>query len=269
MSGPDDLGRHLGSLAPIAAAGRRAAVITDFDGTLAAIVEDPGAARPVPGAREALARAASVFGTVAVVSGRPLSFLARHLGDIEGVVLVGIYGLERWVDGSPVEVPAADPWRPVVSVAADRLAAVAPDGVEVERKGLAVTVHWRRRPDQAARMAEAIAVEGERSGLVSHPGRATLELRPPIDVDKGTVVGELVAGAGAACFFGDDLGDLPAFAALDRVAQQEGIPVAKVVAADAECPPEVVALADVLVDGPAGAVRALDGMAAAAAAPAG
>ncbi len=39
----------------------------------------------------------------------------------------------------------------------------------------------------------------------------SVELRPPVKTDKGTVVDELASGLGAACFFGDDLGDLPAF----------------------------------------------------------
>lgn len=267
MTAPGPLGGRLVALAPIAAAGHRAVVVTDFDGTLAAIVGDPAAARPVPGARAALARAVGEFGTVAVVSGRPLAFLAGHFGDVGGLVLVGLYGLERRIGDRLVQAEAAIPWRPVVAGAADRLASGAPAGIEIERKGLTVTVHWRRLPAGAAWAAQAVEDEAARTGLVAHPGRATLELRPPLAVDKGTVVEELASWAQAACFFGDDMGDLPAFAALDRLAGERGVAVAKVVAADDECPPEVVVQADVVVEGPAGAVRALEELSAAAAGP--
>ena len=49
----------------------QALIATDFDGTLAPIVADPRAARPLPGAVPALRRLARVVGTVAVITGRP------------------------------------------------------------------------------------------------------------------------------------------------------------------------------------------------------
>ena len=41
-----------------------------------------------------------------------------------------------------------------------------------------------------------------------------IELRPPIDVDKGDAANALIAGFDVAAFVGDDTGDLPAFAEL-------------------------------------------------------
>ena len=49
----------------------QALLATDFDGTLAPIVADPRAARPLPGAVPALRRLARAVGTVAVITGRP------------------------------------------------------------------------------------------------------------------------------------------------------------------------------------------------------
>ena len=48
----------------------------DFDGTLAAIVPDPRDAVPLPGVPELLADLATEFALVAVISGRPTSFLS-------------------------------------------------------------------------------------------------------------------------------------------------------------------------------------------------
>ena len=141
-----------------------------------------------------------------------------------------------------------------------RAAREAPEGARVEAKGLTVTLHWRERPD-AEPWARRFA-DGERagSGLVAQPGRMALELRPPIDVDKGTVVRRLAPGHEAVAVFGDDLGDLPAFAALDALAGEaaSGVRrVVKVAAVDGEAPPEVAAAADVVVAGPAGALDLL------------
>ena len=58
-------------LQPLAAEPDRSALFLDFDGTLAAIVEDPTAARPLPGVPALLAALAPRFALVAVISGRP------------------------------------------------------------------------------------------------------------------------------------------------------------------------------------------------------
>jgi trehalose 6-phosphate phosphatase len=85
----------------------------------------------------------------------------------------------------------------------------------------------------------------------------SLELRPPVHVDKGTVVADLIRDRGAACFIGDDFGDLPAFDALDRHAAETGEPVVRVGVRSQEAPAELIERADVLVDGPTGAVEFL------------
>ncbi|HXY28051.1 MAG TPA: hypothetical protein VEH82_07190, partial [Acidimicrobiales bacterium] len=109
-------------------------------------------------------------------------------------------------------------------------------------------------------------------GLAVHPGRAERELRPPVHVDKGTVVRALVAEYDArpgveplrhAAAFGDDMGDLPAFAALDELRASAGgqLEVVKVAAVDPESPAEVAARADVTVEGATGAVALLRALA--------
>ena len=251
--------------APFLADRAGSAVLSDFDGTLAAIVADPATARPLPGAREALTDLGRQFATVAVISGRPASFLVDQLGGIAGVRLVGSYGAE-WAgaDGFITTDPTVDRWRSVVAEVAARLAADAPAGALVENKALSLTLHWRRAPEAERWIANAAAVESERSGLVVHEGRQSVELRPPVPIDKGSVVEQLARGARCACYLGDDVGDLPGFAALDRLATGAGTTAVKVAAVDQECPPEVAASADVIVEGPPGALRLLQWLAQAA-----
>ena len=82
------------------------------------------------------------------------------------------------------------------------------------------------------------------------------ELVPPIPINKGKVVGDLAEGLEAVCFFGDDVGDLPAFEALD-ILRTQGVHALKVVARSAEAPSKLLDAGDVVVDGPVGALEVL------------
>lgn len=249
--------RLLDLLAPLLTSPRDTAILTDFDGTLATIADDPATVSPLTGAVEVLARLAVAFGRVAVVSGRPVSFLIDRLGAASDVVFVGLYGLERSVAGTVVAESAAEPWRSTVELVTDRLTAMAPDGTWIEGKGLTVTAHWRTAPTRGSELLAAVEAEAERTGLIPHLGRMNVELRPPVAVDKGSAVTGLVQGRRAACYLGDDLGDIPAFAALDRWAALDGNTALTVAAVDAETSDLVANAANVTVEGPLGALGVL------------
>ena len=235
---------------------RRAAVITDFDGTLAPIVDDPKQSRAIEGTERLLDDLADEYGCVAVVSGRPLQFLRERLGCGPKVRLRGIYGLESSREGETTEDSEAEKWREAVAGVAARADAAAPPGVAVERKGLSVTIHYRTAPDAAPWAEDWTAAQADATGLLRHPGRMSWELIPPVPVDKGTTVLDLGADYDAVCFIGDDRGDLPAFQALDELARR-GAYVLKVVVESAEVPAELLLEADVTVHGPPGAVDLL------------
>lgn len=252
------------ALAPLLAHPASTAVLTDFDGTLSPIVTDPYTARPLDGVVEVMTSLAEEFGEVAVISGRSVAFLEEHLALPEAtdrdhqVRLVGLYGLEESLgDGQVVVEPAAVGWRQVVDAAVARFRQDAPGGVLVEPKGLAVTVHWRQAPEAEGWAAGAVAAEVGRSGLEAHPGRLSIELRPPLGVDKGSVVHRLAASSTAACYFGDDLGDLPAFGALADLAAAGGMATVALAVVDEESDRRVAAAADVVLAGPARALEAL------------
>jgi trehalose 6-phosphate phosphatase len=245
----------------------QALIATDFDGTLSPIVADPRAARAHPGAVPALRRLARAVGTLAVITGRPAAEAVAYggLDAVPGLIVLGHYGWQRWQDGelagpdSPAAVQAARQLMPEVLSQAG-----AADGTWVEDKGHALAVHTRRTgdPDAALRSLRApLADLAERLGLAAEPGRMVIELRPP-GVDKGTALTGLAAerGAGAVLFCGDDLGDLPAFAAV-RALRAEGIPGCTVAGASPESLP-VAAEADLVVEGPEGIVALLAAIAA-------
>ena len=225
-----------------------AAVVLDFDGTLAPIVADPASARPLVGVTEVLARLSARLGLVGIVSGRPVDFLAPLLP--EGLVISGLYGLEVVKDGHRSDRAGAGAWREVVADVVRSSADRGPEGMVVESKGLSLTLHYRTHPEIAADVAAWARQQGARSGLEVRPAKMSVELHPPIAADKGTAVEELVEGLAAVCFVGDDRGDLPAYDALDRFAAR-GVHVLRVAVASDEAPDELIDRADLVVEGPA------------------
>ena len=99
----------LEDLRALARPGADGLLALDYDGTLAPIVDDPAAAVPLEGVPELLDELAGRVEEVAAISGRPLSFLTRHLPS--SLTLVGLYGLETLRGGEVVDHPSAGVWR--------------------------------------------------------------------------------------------------------------------------------------------------------------
>jgi trehalose 6-phosphate phosphatase len=251
MSAPLDPGE-------VAARAGETALCLDFDGTLAPIVPDPEDASPLPGVPELLARLARRFAAVALVSGRPARWLAERV-PAAGVRYLGLYGAEELLDEQLRVDPDAAARRPAVQAARDQLAserAVLDSGAYLEYKDLSVVVHLRRVP-QPERWSEPVAAAvrqvAERHGLEVLPGRMVWELRPPTGRDKGTAVRQVLASSGASALVvaGDDVGDLAAFRAAEELAAEGGSAL-RVAVRSAEAPAELLATADLVVDGPEG-----------------
>jgi trehalose 6-phosphate phosphatase len=248
----------------LAAAPSEALLVLDFDGTLAPIVADPGAARPHPGVFAPLRRLADRLGRVAVLSGRPAA-LAAHLLNadtdpaLSRLVVLGHYGLERWSFDGGVVGDADDASRRAVDAVRgllpDLLARIgAPAGVTIEDKRVALAVHVRGTPDPASALAllrSPLAAVAREHGLRLEPGRLVLELRSS-GVDKGAALEALARerSVSSIIYAGDDLGDLAAFDAVGRL-RATGIPGLLVCSGSDEV--SVLAeRADLVVEGPAG-----------------
>lgn len=233
--------------AAIAARAPRAGVFLDLDGTLAPIVPRPELSEVLPGIPEVLARLARRLDAVAVVSGRP-SDQVRGLLDVEGVEIVGTHGLE--------EV------RPMAEEILDEIRAVAAAvGAWVEPKGAAAAVHFRALEDpEAAETASSgrLAVIAATYDLEVVPGKRILELTPAGRPRKGGAVERIATDRelAAALFAGDDVGDLDAFAGLDRL-RTRGLWTCGVAAGGRETPAEVLAAADLVLEGPSGVAALL------------
>lgn len=266
-------------------------VVTDFDGTLSAIVSDPNRARIEPAARAALRRLSRIGqdrpGRVllAVLSGRPVVDVAARVR-VGGVLYVGNHGLEwgRLKPGNSAEhLVVSAPYRGAALAPARRAlgARVAarlgnPEWLVVEEKGPALAFHYRMaaNPGQARRsMLEAIsAAEREIGGsaLDRLEGRRVIELRPRDAAGKGASVKQMLAGGltigprpASAFILGDDRTDADAFrtvrAARDHGQLRKALIVC--VSGGQETLPEVTEAADVLVSGPRQAARLLSTLA--------
>lgn len=237
----------------------------DFDGTLAPIVPDPDAARAHPDVPPALARLAPRLGRVAVITGRPAEVAVEYasLADIDRLVVLGHYGLERWEGGRLI----APPDDPAIAAARTRvprlLAELGVADAYVEDKGRAIAVHVRRTADPLATfdlVAPRLRSLAGELGLAVEPGRMVFELRPA-GGDKGDALRSLVAEQppSAVVFIGDDLGDLPAFAAVEAL-RGDGLPGLLVCSGSTEVT-EVAERADLVVDGPSGVAGLLQALA--------
>ncbi len=249
-------GDHVERLSARAAAG---GVFTDFDGVLAPIVEVPDEATPVEGAVEALAHLLRRWARVGVVSGRPVNFLARHVPDPR-VDLHGLYGLEYRRSGRLGHHPNAGAWRETVADVAELARRKIADGVRVEDKAVSLTVHYRERPDLAGAVTEFASVQARRSGLVARPAKMSIELHPPIEVDKGSVLRAEGETLDAVVYLGDDVGDLSGFLALDELSRS-GREVLKVAVETGATPVELTDAADLVLADQDDAVRLLEALA--------
>lgn len=217
------------------------AILLDVDGTLAPIVERPGDARVPEPTRAVLRDLAGRYALVAAVSGRPAEEVRALIG-LDEVVAVGEHGLE--LD------PRARSWAPTVHAFADSV------DWPAERKGASVSFHYRAVTDEAAALASLrqVADRALAAGLRPCWGRKVLEIRPPIDVDKGTAIRSLLAERELrrALYAGDDATDLDAFRALD------GLELAvRVAVASDEGPSALGSAAEVVLGSPDALVELL------------
>ena len=212
---------------------RAAALLLDVDGVLAPIVERPEDARVPETTRAELARLATRYGLVACVSGRP-GAEARRIVGVDALTYVGEHGLELH--------PEAPGWAARVHAFADSV------DWPVERKPITVSFHWRESgAEEAPPALRDAAARAEAEGFRPRFGRKVLEIRPPLDADKGTAVRHLLRERRLrrALYAGDDTTDVDAFRGLD------GLDVAvRVAVASDEGPRELRESADVVVATP-------------------
>ncbi len=222
----------------------------DLDGTLAPIQDDPESVAPLPGVVESIETLTGHVGVVAIVSGRPISFLETFFTD-DRVQLSGLYGLEQRVDGNAGVDAEAKQWLPAIASTVAR-ASQEFGSDSVEDKTYSLTVHYRGQPaevaDRVRRWATGIAIE---TGLDARDAKQSVEIHPPGLGGKGDAVDRMLGSVRTAAYFGDDVGDQSAFELLAvRAGDGSLTDAASVLVASAEAPDSIRAVATDIVDGP-------------------
>jgi trehalose 6-phosphate phosphatase len=236
----------------------------DFDGTLAPIIDDPAQAYADPAAVAALGRLGRSVGAIVVITGRPAETAValggfRGVPGLESMVVLGQYGVERWdaatdqfsIPPEPESMASVEKELPGIFEELDL------SGVRVEHKGRAIGVHTRELGDSTAafdRLAEPLGELAAKYGLLIEPGKNVLEIRAP-GMDKGEALRNIVAEKGArqVVFAGDDLGDLPAFRAVEQL-RTEGVAGLLVCSASHE-EDALTQASDLILDGPGGVAQ--------------
>ena len=231
-----------------------AGLITDIDGTIAQITPTPDETQVSPRCRSALATLASGIALVATISGRN-ALKAREMLAIDNVVYVGNHGLDRWRDGDLEITEEAKEYPAVIQRLVERLRQdlVMPELI-IEAKGVSASVHYRlsREPLQArGAILDMLGHISEAQGLLITEGKLVVEIRPPVGVDKGTSLRQLVIeyGLKSVLCLGDDVTDVDAFKALHALTS-EGLCVGLALGVLGQnTPPDIEQEADLLLDG--------------------
>jgi len=237
---------------------RPAGILTDIDGTVSPMARTPGEAVVAPVAKDALERLRNHVELVGVVTGRS-ALVAEALVEITNIVYVGNHGME-WIERGELHHHAsAAAWSDTVRSALIEIADIAArdrfdDGLIVEDKGLSGSIHFRLAPDvertHTLLTTTAVAV-GDRTGLRITEGRMVIEIRPPVEISKGTAVRDLVRDRGlkGIVFLGDDVTDVDAFKAVRELRDSDGIAGLRIGVTSAETPQSVLDESDVTVPG--------------------
>jgi trehalose 6-phosphate phosphatase len=126
--------------------------------------------------------------------------------------------------------------------------------VRLEDKGPIIAFHWRGAPDEESAKAavDALAARAEEAGLSTHWGRKVLEVRPPVQIDKGAGIRSFLEGTDieVALYAGDDITDLDAFRTLEQLVDAGRLShVVRVGVTSDEGPEAIAGQADVVVAG--------------------
>ena len=204
-----------------------AALLLDYDGTLAPFHNDPAQAYPYPGVEtllDHLNRLAS--DRVIIVSGRALDHLRPLLKLHRPVEMWGSHGRERQrLDGTCQALPIPPQTRQALTTVESWQPAIEALGGRLERKPSSLAFHWRGLPEaRCARLREELqdrfAGIDASAGLLWHEFNGGIELRAA-GADKGQVIRQIVAEQDASfpaghtlAYLGDDHTDEDAFEAL-------------------------------------------------------
>jgi trehalose 6-phosphate phosphatase len=194
------------------------ALFLDFDGTLAELAPSPAEVHVAPDLVPTLwALAERLNGALAIVTGRPVEQIDAYLRPLL-LPVAGVHGAQRRMPGEGIETIVAPSLDAVVTLAQEL--ALRHPGLIVERKGVAMALHYRLAPELGVlclqRLVEAVEFE---PGLELIHGKMVLEVKPS-GISKGRAIeyfmGQEPFAGRQPIFIGDDETDESGFEVVQR-----------------------------------------------------
>jgi trehalose 6-phosphate phosphatase len=240
-------------------------LVFDIDGTLSPIAPSPDEARLYPGVVSLLEQARQ-HAHVAIMTGRAVDNGAAMV-NVEGLTYIGSHGLE-WADGLPANHPVQisdearqyiDPIERLLTLAEQQLADL--PGILIEHKRIGGAIHYRQSPEPE-QVREIILARLGQPALAAHlrlsEGKRVVEIKTPLNVNKGRALRRFAEhfALQGILFAGDDRTDLDAILEIEHL-RQEGLAATAVVVQHVDTLPDLLAHADVIVQGVDGMARLL------------
>jgi|GEM_PF-2164555 len=195
------------------------ALLCDFDGTLAPIIDNPELARPPEQLCSALAGLSKHLEVVGIISGRELEFLDQifspYSDERNPIKLFGLYGAQsndkkfsdllnpKWMDDE-LEKELLKFISPIL------------DEIEVEIKKTGIVLHYRLNPSVARDVLLLAEQAAHEFRLKLAPGKKVIELTIDNQINKATVVDYMQNYLDTICYIGDDYGDISAIDTVNR-----------------------------------------------------
>jgi trehalose-phosphatase len=220
-------------------------LVTDFDGTLAEVVDDPALAAARPEALQALNELVPLLADLVVLSSRAPEQLEK-LVPIQGVRLIGDSGLAI---PRKSQKEALDRFSMEAAKLLERI-----PGAWLEVKPASTAIHFRNTNLTGEEMLAMLQPLLDGARLSAALGRKVVEVHAP-NAGKGSALAALLPGEdpwGVVCF-GDDENDRSMFEYVSSLV----MPHMCVGVWSPEAPKDLFARCDIVVAGPAGAAAVL------------
>jgi trehalose 6-phosphate phosphatase len=226
-------------------------ILSDIDGTLAPVVDNPDEAAVSPRARAALEALLDSGVGIGLITGRAMA-RAQEMAGVTRALYAANHGLNVHA-GHGIEAPEVlREWVESARLLLPTLVKLEDAGVSVEDKGPIIALHYRRAADEvrAKSAIAAVTTAAVANGFRVQEGRKVVEIRPPIDINKGTAAVDLARRmqARAVLCLGDDLTDVDLFEGV-RSLRADGVESVIVAVTSPEIAEEVLDAADYFVDG--------------------
>ena len=232
---------------------RRSGLMADLDGTLSEMVVRPEDAHVSPDVREALEQLSQELPVVAVITGRSAKDALQMVG-VEELTYIGNHGMERIERGEHSVVEAFAPYLPELRKATAILGnSLNTPGLWLEDKDVSISLHYRHCDDQArahTEILQAIYALPNRDKFLIIEGKLVVNFLPTVGSSKGSAVVDLVKehNLSGGLFMGDDITDLDAFHAVQKLRRDGGFHGMNVAVMGGEEKHEVLKEADFTLD---------------------